>query len=698
MVANTSKARHYDADDLVAVNTLRALSVDMSYAANSGHPGAPMGMAPLFHVLFSKMKLNPDTDKDWVNRDRFVLSNGHACALLYSVLHLLGYKITLDDLKAFRQLDSNTPGHPENTHTPGVEVTTGPLGQGFANAVGLAIAQAHLGATYNRAGFDLFNHKTFVVFGDGCAMEGVASEAASLAGHLRLENLIALYDDNHICIDGDTDSTFTEDVLKRFEAYGWHTEHVPDGDTNLGAIDAAIERALAVRGKPTVIKVTTTIGYGSSLQGTAACHGSPLKMDDLKQFRQKFGIPEEPFTVPSKVYKAYQEYALRGKNAESQWQESFTAYEAKYPELHQELSRRLSGGLPQGWEDKLPVYKPGDSAIASRDLSAKVLAALQASLPEMLSGSADLTSSNKTIWKGAVDFQPPGHVAVGSYQGRYLRWGDEEHAMGAAMNGLAAYGANLIPVGGTFLNFVAYAAGAVRLSALSQLRVIWIATHDSIALGEDGPTHQPIEALAHYRAMPNLHVWRPADGNECSAAYYVALKSSKTPSILALSRQGLPQLQGSSIEVASRGGYVCYGGQVGEQRDITLVSTGSEVATCIEAAAILEKSHQLKVSVVSMPCQEVFDAQPEEYRLSVLPAGAPVMSVEAASTRGWEKYSQEQFGIDEFGASAPCDALFKKFDITPSGVASRALETVFFYQGTQNLRSPLQKALQKTRP
>lgn len=574
--------------DILAINTLRALSIDASFKANSGHPGAPMGLAPLAHVLFRKMQFNPITNKTWINRDRFVLSNGHACSLLYALLHLYGYDISVDDLKAFRQLGSKTCGHPEAHVTPGVEVTTGPLGQGFANALGLAIAQAHMAATYNRPGLNIFTNHTFVIFGDGCAMEGVASEAASLAGHLKLGNLIAIYDDNHVCIDGDINSTFTEDVVKRFEAYGWHTQSVEHGNTDLDAISRAIDAAMSVKDKPSMIKVTTTIGFGSLLQGTGGVHGSPLKVDDIKQFKEKAGISPEPFHIPKSVRTMYSKHAARGTLAEAQWSKTFTRYQTREPELHAELTRRLRGELPGDWQQILPIYRESDPSLASRKLSETTLTALQAALPELMSGSADLTSSNLTRWKDARDFQAA-DTGLGSGEGRYLRWGVREHAMGAAMNGIAAYGANLIPCAGTFLNFVSYAAGAVRLSALGQLRVIWVATHDSIALGEDGPTHQPIETLAHFRAIPNIHVWRPADGNETSAAYATALAASRTPSILALTRQGMPQLQASSIEKASRGGYT-----VLESKDanITIVSTGSEVSVCMDAAKVLSENHE----------------------------------------------------------------------------------------------------------
>ncbi|KAL1969481.1 hypothetical protein VTN77DRAFT_8919 [Rasamsonia byssochlamydoides] len=680
----------YTEVDQLAINTIRVLAVDATSKANSGHPGAPMGLAPAAHVLFNKfMNFNPK-NPDWVNRDRFVLSNGHGCMLQYALLHLFGYNVTLDDLKNFRQIGSITPGHPESHETPGVEVTTGPLGQGFSNAVGLAIAQAHSAAVFNKPGYDLFNNYTYTIFGDGCAMEGVACEAASMAGHLKLGNLIAIYDDNHISIDGDTKCAFTEDVLKRFEAYGWHTQWVKDGDHDLQAIEEAIQKAKEVKDKPSIIKLTTTIGYGSKLQGTGGVHGSPLKADDAQGVKKLFGFdPEQSFVVPQQVYDLYAKRAAEGAAKEQEWNALLKKYAAEYPAEHADLIRRLSGNLPEGWVKNLPTYKPTDPAVATRKLSEAVLEKIHSVIPELLSGSADLTGSNNTRWKNAVDFQPP-EYGIGDWSGRYLRYGVREHAMGAVMNGLAAYG-TVIPAGGTFLNFVSYAAGAVRLSALSRVRVIWIATHDSIGLGEDGPTHQPIETLAHFRATPNLMVWRPADGNETSAAYYSALTAKHTPSILALTRQNLPQLQNSTIEAALKGGYVV---QEAEGAAITIVSSGSEVSISIDAANYLKEKHGITARVVSIPCWEVFDAQDKAYRLQVIPDGIPVLSVEAASTLGWERYSHEQFGLNRFGASGPYKEVYKKFEITQEGISKRAIATIDFYKG-EKVRSPINRAFEQ---
>ncbi|KAF6819852.1 transketolase [Colletotrichum musicola] len=681
----------YTEQDWKAINTIRLLAVDATFNSNSGHPGAPMGMAPVAHVLFNKfMKFNPKNPK-WLNRDRFVLSNGHGCMLQYALLHLFGYGVSLDDLKKFRTVDSITPGHPEAHDTPGVEVTTGPLGQGICNAVGLAIAQAHTAAIYNKEGFNVSDNYTYCFLGDGCLMEGVSGEASSLAGHLQLGNLIAIWDDNHISIDGDTNVAFTEDVAKRYESFGWEVITVSDGDNDLDSIEAAIAKAQQSKDKPTLIKLRTTIGFGSLQQGTHGVHGSPLKADDIKQLKEKFGFnPEQSFAVPQEVYDAYGKHAAEGAAAEAEWNKLLDSYAQKYPEEAKDLKRRLTGDLPEGWEKALPVYTPADPAIASRKLSETVLSKVESVLPELLGGSADLTGSNLTRWKNAVDFQAPA-TGLGDYSGRYIRYGVREHAMGAIMNGLAAYG-TILPYGGTFLNFVSYAAGAVRLTALSQVRAIWVATHDSIGLGEDGPTHQPIETLAHFRALPNTMVWRPADGNETSAAYYVALTSKHTPSIIALSRQNLPQLEGSIIEKAAKGGYVLH---EAENADITLVSTGSEVCICVDAVKYLKENHNITARVVSIPCTEVFEAQSKEYKLSVLPDGAPILSVEVMTTLGWERFSHEQFGINRFGASGPYKDVYKKFEFTPEGISKRAVATINFWKDVPNVRSPINRAFQQ---
>lgn len=673
--------------DKLAVSTIRLLAVDEVAKANSGHPGAPLGMAPAAHVLWSQMNINPK-NPEWINRDRFVLSNGHAVALLYAMLHLTGYPLSIEDLKQFRQLGSKTPGHPEN-ETPGIEVTTGPLGQGICNGVGLAIAQANLAATYNKPGFTLSDNYTYVFLGDGCLQEGVSSEASSLAGHLKLGNLIAIYDDNKITIDGATKISFDEDVAKRYEAYGWEVLHVKNGNEDLEGIAKAIAKAKQSKDKPTLIKMSTTIGYGSLMAGSHSVHGSPLKPDDIKQLRKKFGFdPEKSFTVPQEVYDYYQKtIAQKGAETEQKWNALFKQYKQKYPELGAELERRLAGKLPEGWEKKLPVYTPKDSAIATRKLSEIVFQHIYDELPELIGGSADLTPSNLTRWKEAVDFQPPSDNLGGDYSGRYIRYGIREHGMGAIMNGISAFGANYKPYSGSFLNFVSYAAGAVRLSALSGHPVIWVATHDSIGVGEDGPTHEPIETLAHFRALPNTHVWRPADGNETSAAYKQAINCKHAPSIIALTRQNLPQLEGSSIEKAVKGGYVL---QDVANPDIILAATGSEVSLSVDAAKVLA-AKGIKARVVSLPDLLSFDKQPEDYRLSVLPDGVPILSVEVLTTATWGKYAHQSFGIDRFGASGKAPEVFKFFGFTPEGVAERAEKTVSFYKGKEVI-SPLRRA------
>ncbi|KAK9384180.1 Transketolase, thiamine diphosphate binding domain-containing protein [Lipomyces mesembrius] len=674
-------APSFDKVDTLSINTIRLLAVDATIKANSGHPGAPMGLAPVAHVLFNKfMTFNPKNPK-FINRDRFVLSNGHGCMLLYALLHLYGYDLSLDDLKNFSQLGSKTPGHPEAADTPGVEVTTGPLGQGVANAVGLAMAEAHFAARFNKEGYELINNYTYCIMGDGCVMEGVASEACSIAGHLQLGNLIVFYDDNGVSLDGDTDQTLTEDVLKRYEAYGWHTLWVKDGNNDLAGIAHAIEVAQDVKDKPSIIKVTTNLGYGSRLKNRDIL----LKKDYAADVKERFGFdPNESFVVPQEVYDLAAKQAAAGAAAEEAWNQLFAKYASDYPPEAADLKLRIENKLPEGWEKSLPVYSTIDPAIASRKLSETVLNKICDIVPSLIGGSADLTGSNFTRWKTAVDFQPPLFSFRSDYSGRYIRYGVREHSMGAIMNGLAAYG-GLIPFGGTFLNFVS--SGAVRLSALSEVRVIWVATHDSIGLGEDGPTHQPIETLAHFRALPNIMVWRPADGNETSAAYYKALTEAHTPSILALSRQNLPQLEGSSIEKAIKGGYVL---KEAENADVTIVSTGSEVYLSLEATQILE-SKGLKARLVSLPEWLTFDKQSEEYKLSVFPDGHPILSVEVMTTLGWQKYSHEQFGINRFGASGPYLQVYKKFGFTPEGIAERAKKTIEFWKGIP-LRSPIRRA------
>jgi len=676
----------YSEIDNKAVNTIRVLAVDGVAAANSGHPGAPMGLAPLTHVLFKNfLRFNPK-NPEWFNRDRFVLSNGHGCMLQYVMLHLYGYPYSIDDLKNFRKLHSKTPGHPE-AELPGIEVTTGPLGQGISNAVGLAIAQKHLGARYNTPEASVVEGFTYTIAGDGCLMEGVASEAASLAGHLQLGNLIAFYDDNHITIDGDIKVAFTEDVLMRFESYGWHTLTVENGDSDLQAIHDAIVEAKKVTDKPTLIKITTTIGFGSKIQGTHGVHGAPLKADDIVAIKEKWGFdPSKSFDVPQEIYDLFAKTAAKGAAEEQEWNALFEQYKAQNPKKGAELQRRINKELPADFEKLLPTYSPSDPAVASRKLSEIVLSKIFDGIPELIGGSADLTGSNLTRTSDSVDFQPPSS-GLGDYTGRYIRYGVREHAMGAILNGLAAFG-GIIPYAGTFLNFISYAAGALRLSALSQHQVIWVGTHDSIGLGEDGPTHQPIETLAHFRAIPNLQVWRPADGNETSAAYYQSLVSKHNPSVIALTRQNLPQLEGSSIEKARKGGYTLV--EV-ENPDLIFVATGSEVSISVDAAKLL-KTQGVNAAVVSLPDWFTFEKQSEEYKLSVFPDGAPIISVEVMTTLGWDKYSHEQIGINTFGASGPYKDVYKYFGFTPEAIAEKATKVVEFYKGS-TVKSPLKKAL-----
>jgi len=658
--------------DKRAVNTIRVVACDMINKANSGHPGAPMGCAPMAHVLFSRFfKCNPN-DSQWINRDRFVLSNGHGCTLQYVINHLLGYKITLEDLKNFRQYKSITPGHPERGVTDGIEVTTGPLGQGISNAVGLAIAEEHLAATFNRPGYELFNNYTYTIVGDGCLQEGVASEAASMAGHFKLGKLIALYDANNIQIDGELKVQFTEDVCTRFKAYGWQVLKVDDGDNDLNAIANAIEEAKKDTTRPSLIYIRTTIGYGSNVQGTSKVHGSPLKDDQIAAVKKLFGLdPSKTFDIPEDVQAIYTNVNKKGIEIEKEWNALFEKYAAEYPKEANEIKRRLRGELPEGWDKLLPRYTPEDKPLATRKLSENVLNCICEAIPEFIGGSADLTASNLTRWTTAKDFQA-NDSGIGSYAGRYFHFGVREHAMAAVLNGISAYGCGFIPFGGAFLNFIGYALGSVRLSCLSHHQVVYIMTHDSIGVGEDGPTHQPIETFAVLRAHPNLNVIRPADGNEVSAAYYVALTNKTTPSVLCLTRQNLPQLQGSSIEKAVKGGYVL---QEEPNAKITLLATGSEVSLCVDAAKLL-KEQGIPARVVSLPCMSIFEAQDKAYRDEVLPKGIPVLSVEAASTFGWSKYAHRSIGIDTFGMSAPAKQVFEHFGLVPTEVAKKAKELV----------------------
>lgn len=655
----------------LCINSIRFLAIDAVQKANSGHPGLPMGAAPMAFVLWDRfMQFNPKNPK-WFNRDRFVLSAGHGCMLQYALLHLTGYdSVTLDDIKQFRQWGSKTPGHPENFETPGVEVTTGPLGQGIANGVGLAMAEAHLAARFNKPDATLVDHYTYVILGDGCNMEGVSGEACSLAGHLGLGKLIALYDDNHISIDGSTDVSFTEDVSKRFEAYGWHVLHVENGNDDLEAIAKAIAEAKSVTDKPSMIKVTTTIGFGSpNKANTAGVHGAALGKDEVKLTRDNLGWTYPEFEVPADALNHMRKAVTRGAEAEAAWDKIWADYQAKYPEEATLLARMMSGKLPEGWADALPVYTPADKPLATRQTSEKTLNALAPVLPELIGGSADLTHSNLTFLKVSGSFQK------GAYENRNLRFGVREHGMGAICNGIALHSTGLIPYCATFLVFADYMRAAIRLSALAESGVIYVMTHDSVGLGEDGPTHQPVETLASLRAIPNLLVIRPADGNETSGAYKVAIEAANQnrPTLMAFSRQALPQLEGSSIDAVTKGAYIlsdCAG-----TPDIILIGTGSETPLCVDAAAKLT-AEGTKVRVVSMPCWELFDEQDAAYRESVLPkAVTKRLAVEAAARFGWDRYlgsEGDMVSIDRFGVSAPGPLAMEKFGYTVDNVVAKA--------------------------
>ncbi len=655
----------------LCINSIRFLAIDAVEKAKSGHPGLPMGAAPMAFVLWDRyMRYNPKNPK-WFNRDRFVLSAGHGCMLQYALLHLTGYdSVPLDEIKQFRQWGSKTPGHPENHVTEGIEVTTGPLGQGIANAVGLALAEAHLAAKFNKPDCKIVDHYTYAILGDGCNMEGISGEACSLAGHWGLGKLIALYDDNHISIDGSTDLAFTEDVGKRFEAYGWHVQHVEDGNGNLEAIAKAIEAAKAVTDKPSLIKVTTIIGYGSpNKANTHDVHGAALGTDEVKATRENLGWEYPEFEVPQDALNHFRKAVERGANYEQEWNELFAQYKSKYPEDAALLERMTSGKLPEGWEKALPTYTPESKKDATRNQSGATLNALAGVLPELIGGSADLAPSNKTLLKSSGDFQK------GQYENRNLRFGVREHGMGAICNGIALHGSGLIPYGATFLVFTDYMRNAIRLSALSEAGVVWVMTHDSVALGEDGPTHQPVEHVASLRLIPNLIVMRPADGNETSGAYKVAVENRHAPTLLALSRQGLPNLAGSSIEGTAKGAYIL--SDDGGTPDIIAIGTGAETELCVKAAAELRKEGK-KVRVVSMPSWELFEAQDEAYKESVLPKAVKKrISVEAGVTFGWCRYVGDEgvaIGIDTFGASAPGGVALEKFGFTVDNVVAKAKE------------------------
>jgi transketolase len=658
--------------DQLCIKTIRMLAVDAVEKANSGHPGMPMGTAALAYVLWTRfLKHNPANPK-WPGRDRFVLSAGHGSMLLYSLLHLTGYDLPLDELKQFRQWGSRTPGHPEYGITPGVETTTGPLGQGFANGVGMAIAEAFLAERFNRPGHTIIDHYTYAIVSDGDLMEGVASEAASLAGHLQLGKLIYLYDDNGISIDGSTDFTFTEQVGERFDAYGWHVQEIADGN-DVTAIDAALQVAQAESKKPSLVIVHTHIAYGSpGKQDTADAHGAPLGPEEVKRTKEFFGWPQEPtFYLPDEALAHFRQAVERGRAWEAEWQSRFEAYAAAHPHLAADWHRELRRELPPGWEASLPSFKAEDGAMATRVASGRVLNAIAPTICNLIGGSADLATSNNTLLRGAGEFSPQNRA------GRNLYFGVREHGMGAILNGLALHG-GVIPYGATFLLFSDYMRPAIRLAALSALPVIYVFTHDSVGLGEDGPTHQPIEHLATLRAMPNLTVIRPADANETTVAWRVALTQRHGPVALVLTRQNLPifdRTQMGAAEGLEQGAYILLDA-ARAWPDIILIASGSEVSLAVEAHQQLAKNG-VRARIVSMPSWELFDQQPQAYRDAVLlPSVRMRLAIEAGVPQGWRDYVGPEgdiIGLTRFGASAPGPVAMEKLGLNVANVVARAL-------------------------
>ncbi len=650
--------------DQLSINALRFLAVDAVEKAKSGHPGAPLGDAPMAYLLFHKYMRHNPANSHWANRDRFVLSNGHASALLYGVLHLSGYKVSIEDLQQFRQWGSHTPGHPERGDTDGVEVTTGPLGQGFAMGVGLAIAEKHLSAVYNRPGFDIVDHYTYGICSDGDLMEGISHETASLAGTLGLGKLIYLYDDNLISLDGPTDLSYTEDVLKRFEAYHWHVQRVNDGN-DLDALSKAIEAAKAVKDRPSLIAVRTIIGYGSPLAGTNKVHGEAMGPDNTKKTKEALGWPaDQTFYVPEEAKKNWLTIVDRGKKAEAEWNALFAEYRKQYPELATEFERTQAGKLKEGWEKTLPVF-PTDKAVATRNAGNVVMNAFAKQVPELIGGAADLTASTKTIVKDGGNF----HLDA---KGVNIWYGVREFGMCAIVNGMAAHG-GVIPYGSTFFVFTDYAKPALRMAAIMHVHSIFVFTHDSIALGEDGPTHQPIEHLMALRAVPHLTDFRPADANETAAAWRLALERN-SPSWMALSRQDIPVLdaaQHNIYEGVKRGAYIVEKG--GDSPDLLIVATGAELWPSLEAAAALKKDG-ITARVVSMPSWKLFEEQSEEYKTSIFPDHLPKLAVEAGSPIGWWKYvgrHGDVIGLERFGASAPGKTVLEKLGFNAANIASR---------------------------
>jgi len=675
------------ASDLEArsINAIRFLAADAVQHANSGHPGLPMGAAAAAYTLWTRFLKHAPGQPDWPDRDRFVLSAGHGSMLLYALLHLTGYAVSLDDLKAFRQWGSRTPGHPEAHLTPGVEATTGPLGQGLSMAVGMAIAEAHLAARFNRAGHTVVDHHTYVLASDGDLMEGVASEACSLAGHLRLGKLIVLYDDNRICLAGGTELSFTEDTAQRFTAYGWHIQRVADGN-DVEAVARALEAARGQAARPSIVLVRTTIGFGAPhKQGTYEAHGSPLGPDELKAAKEKLGWPVEPaFWVPPDVEAAFRTAVGRGATLEREWRDRFGAYARAFPAEAAELERRLAGRLPDGWDRELPAFPADPKGVATRKASETVMQALAARLPELMGGSADLNNSTFTWLKGTGDFESPVSAAtkpqgaVGGpwgYEGRNLHFGVREHAMGAAVNGLALHG-GFIPYGSTFLVFADYMRPPIRLSALMDLGAAWVFTHDSIGVGEDGPTHQPVEHYAALRAIPNVLFIRPCDANETTWAWRVAIENRHRPTIFALTRQNVPTLDRAtfaSAEGLRRGAYVLNPSV--DAPDLVLLATGSEMQLAVAAATTLA-ADGARVRLVSMPCWELFGEQPAAYRDAVLPPSVTArVAVEAGVALGWERWVGSRGAIvalDRFGASAPAAVVQRELGFTVERVVAEA--------------------------
>jgi len=672
-VAPVEPGTEFDDLDRLCVTTLRVLAADSVEKAKSGHPGLPMGAADMAYVLWTRFLRHNPANPRWPDRDRFVLSAGHGCMLLYALLHLSGYDLSLNEITRFRQWGSRTPGHPEFGLTPGVETTTGPLGQGFANGVGMAIAEAHLGARFNRPGYTVVDHFTYAIVSDGDLMEGISHEAASLAGHLGLGKLISLYDSNGISIDGPTSLAFTEDVATRFEGYRWHVQQTDGHDT--GAVEAALRAAQAEASRPSLIIARTHIGYGSpNRQDTAKAHGEPLGEEEVRLTKERLGWPPElKFHLPDRVLTRFREALARGKAWEAEWNAQMAAYARAHPELAAELQRTLAGELPEGWDRDLPAFGAA-SSLATRAASGKVLETLVPRIGSLIGGSADLTGSNNTFAKGQGILEP------GRYAGRYIHFGVREHAMGAVLNGLALHG-GLRPYGGTFLVFSDYMRPAVRLAALMHQPVIFVFTHDSIGLGEDGPTHQPIEHLWSLRAMPNLVVIRPADANEVTAAWRVAVARTSGPTALILTRQPLPVLDRARLgpaEGLAHGGYVLAETPTGSL-DAILIATGSEVHLALDAQRLLA-TQRVGARVVSLPSTELFEMQPEAYRASVLPAGVSArVAVEAGATVGWDRYVGPRgavVGLDRFGASAPGATVYQKLGLTPEALLNTMLQVL----------------------